>query len=298
MTQNQNQIKVPYSKSSLRVALGWISPLLTFLLLGGIAWFLVWYWKGTGPSESSLNAIAKQALADSSPPPVGPRVRGPVGLTVPPLQVPGKGFCRTLYRDNRGASWGVFAKPYQMTVVQPQGSTAFTYSYSAQRDSIFGKDGPENALFDLANDLINNPMKRQHSGVAADVVQQINAQFDNGQALTWLPMNVADKDAKNVETLWTAYSNSNAATHTAIGSSMLDSLVVVGNNSVAQNKASFDAAMAKLRKIIPADKEQAYRDAILKSTAPPPGAHPAVTPPPAATPTAAPAPTTSPASQP
>jgi len=84
-----------------------------------------------------LTAAARAALDQSSPPPVGQRPRGPVGLTVPPLQVVGKGFCRTLYRDSTGSAWGVFAKPFQMVAVQPLNTTAFQYRFSAQRTAVF-----------------------------------------------------------------------------------------------------------------------------------------------------------------
>jgi hypothetical protein len=258
-----------------------LSPILTFLVLAGIAWFLVWYWNGAGPSVASLTADARKALGDSAPAPVGSRPRGPIGLTVPPLQVAGKGFIRTLYRDNRGAAWGVATKSFQLTVAQPLNTTTFQFSYSIRRENAFPKDGPENALFELAWNLVTSPLDRQHSGVSADVLQQLNNQFDGGQALMMFPLKVADADAKTVQDLWTQYAASTAATHTAVGGTLLDALNDAGAKAVPQNSLDFATSLSKLRGVIPADKEAAYRQGIQAAKAPPPPVRPAPEPSPA-----------------
>jgi hypothetical protein len=271
-----------------------ISPILTFVVLAGIAWFLVWYWNGAGPSVASLTDDARKALGDSSPAPVGPRPRGPIGLTVPPLQVAGKGFIRTLYRDNRGAAWGVATKSYQLTVAQPLNTTTFQFGYSIRRESAFPKDGPENALFELAWNLVTSPLDRQHSGVSADVLQQLNNQFDGGQDLMMFPMKVPDADAKAVEALWAQYASSTAATHTAVGGNLLDALNDTCTKAIPENSADFAASLGKLRSIITVDKEASYRQGIQSAKAPPPPMR--IAPPPAPAPMQSPA--TTPATQP
>jgi hypothetical protein len=262
------------NRSTKQTVFAWLGPILTFALLAGITWFLVWYWRGTTPSEATLTAEARAAEDASQPPPVAPKPRGPVGLTVPPLNIPGKGYIRTQSRTAAGATWGVFASTgqmagaYLMTVSQPANSTDFLFSYSVKADAAY--TGDDLQLISLAKQLVINPLDRMHSGVATDVVQQLSTQFAGGSGLYYPPMKMADADAQEVQGLWKQYSTSTGATHTAIGTSLLDALSVAGAKSLPANRELLAGTIVQVRKIIPADKEAAYLQGIQAAKAPPP----------------------------
>jgi len=253
-------------KKSPNKIYAWVAPIVTFVLLAGVMAFLVWYWRGTTPSEEALTAEARAALQQSDAAPVAAQPRGPVGLSVPPLQVPGKGYVRTLQRDNTGAYWGVVSGPYLMRVFQPINSKDFQFNYMVRSSAVYA--GDDGALVALVVQLSTNPLDREHSGISADTMQKLTAQFPTG--FNWLPLKIADADAKSAQDLWTQYAGSNASNHTSIGTNLLEGVASAAKNSMTANQASFDAWLSQLQKLIPPDDEAKYLAGIQAAKAPPP----------------------------
>ncbi len=240
----------------------WLAPVAALLLIVGGGGALVWYWRGVSTPEGITLSPSLTAAINS-----------PGGMSrtaIPPLQIAGKG---SIIQFGVGASWNVTSGPFQMLIERPNGGTDFDYRYTVRRDQAF--TGADLQLTTLAVQLMYNPLTQRQSGAPRSLVQQLRDKL--GSDLLTPTLKISDADAQPLQNDWTDYLLAiDDATRQTSGTKLLDALDAAGQETLVDNRASFDAIVARIRELIPADKEALYRANIHKATVRPlPASRPA-----------------------
>jgi hypothetical protein len=256
----------------------WIAPIVAFLLLVGVAWFLVWYWQGGASAANNLDPETRKALANGQIQP-GVRQRPVIpgqprnGTAaqqqfIPSLQILGKGVIVPRVVNNT-LGWVANSGPYQVQI-KPVGAD-YQFTLAVKQESAF--TGADLDFMQFITQLAMNPIIEQQTHVSQDVIQKILASSDNGAQLIWPTLTISASDLPAIKNLWLQYVKLNTAhdaAHQAVGGKLLDAVAAAGKNALPANKDSLAKRVALAHQFVPPDLEAQFRDAIRQSTAPRP----------------------------
>lgn len=229
----------------------WTAPVIAFLLMVSIAWFLMWRWFGDSVGSGSLApdvlaAIAARTVANRPP--------------VSPMRLP-NGDAIIAYSNN--GPFSVRAGVYQMSITVTDSGYAYRYVAARAKGAYSGDDLK---LANLVGQLSFNPVAQRGSGAPQELIDELRK--NHARKLLSPPLQLSDDDIQNLQNLWTQYALAQDPTsRNTIGTKLLESLAAAGKASEPQNRAVWDANLAAVRQLISPQDEQKYRDNIRKAAA-------------------------------
>ncbi|MDP9175775.1 MAG: hypothetical protein M3O30_18190 [Planctomycetota bacterium] len=247
----------------------WIAPVIAFLMLLGIGWFLTWYWQGgLSAGSDSMSAETKAALANGQiSPGMNNRPANQFGYKFSPsINIFGKG---SIQPDmvNGEVDWGIFVGPFR-TRVKLQNATTGAYDFSlfARRETAF--TGSDLQYVQLLTQLALNPITQQQARVPSKTVQDLVSVSSGGFKFIWPELTLSPTDSQAISDAWHRYiSVADANQHTTLATKIFETVTAAGQHALAASQNRLGAQVAAFRQIVSIDAEAQFRDAIKQAQA-------------------------------